>query len=82
MPELLRPAPKFDRRGLSGPAILQISNYWHPGDWLELNLLPDEDLEALLVQELRARLHAVGGDAAKVEAQMRRMARRRGGEPA
>lgn len=30
--------------GLSGPAILQISNYWHPDDWLELNLLPDQDL--------------------------------------
>jgi predicted Rossmann fold flavoprotein len=40
-------------RGLSGPAILQISNYWHPGDWLELNLLPDEDLEALLLEQRR-----------------------------
>jgi len=40
-------------RGLSGPAILQISNYWHPGDWLELNLLPDENLEALLLEQRR-----------------------------
>ena len=40
-------------KGLSGPAILQISNYWHPGDWLELNLLPDEDLEALLLEQRR-----------------------------
>jgi predicted Rossmann fold flavoprotein len=28
-------------RGLSGPAILQISNYWHEGDALEMDLLPD-----------------------------------------
>lgn len=40
-------------KGLSGPAILQISNYWHPGDWLELDLLPDENLEALLLEQRR-----------------------------
>jgi predicted Rossmann fold flavoprotein len=28
-------------RGLSGPAILQISSYWHPGEAVELNLGPD-----------------------------------------
>ena len=28
-------------RGLSGPAILQISSYWHKGDYIEINLLPD-----------------------------------------
>ena len=28
-------------RGISGPAILQISSYWNPGDNLRLNLLPD-----------------------------------------
>ncbi|MBD3656789.1 MULTISPECIES: BaiN/RdsA family NAD(P)/FAD-dependent oxidoreductase [Marinobacter] len=27
-------------RGLSGPAMLQISSYWHPGDSLAINLLP------------------------------------------
>ena len=27
-------------RGLSGPAMLQISSYWHPGDALNLNLVP------------------------------------------
>jgi len=31
-------------KGLSGPAILQISNYWHPGAALTINLLPDIDL--------------------------------------
>jgi hypothetical protein len=30
-------------RGISGPAILQISSYWNPGDDLRLDLLPDDD---------------------------------------
>ena len=30
-------------RGISGPAILQISSYWNPGDDLRLDLLPDAD---------------------------------------
>lgn len=36
-------------RGLSGPAILQISSYWQPGDALQIDLLPQADaLEFLL----------------------------------
>ena len=35
-------------RGISGPAILQISNYWQPGEDLRLDLLPGQDAEALL----------------------------------
>ena len=31
----------FTHKGLSGPAILQISSYWNPGDPIELDLLPD-----------------------------------------
>jgi predicted Rossmann fold flavoprotein len=31
-------------RGLSGPAILQISSYWRPGETVSINLLPDEDV--------------------------------------
>jgi len=31
----------FTHRGLSGPAILQISSYWKPGDALHVDLLPD-----------------------------------------
>jgi predicted Rossmann fold flavoprotein len=38
----------FTHRGLSGPVILQISNYWQPGDKLVLDLLPNSDLLALL----------------------------------
>jgi predicted Rossmann fold flavoprotein len=33
----------FTHRGLSGPAILQISSFWHPGDAVEINLVPDHD---------------------------------------
>ncbi len=38
----------FTHRGLSGPAILQISNYWHPGDSIHIDLLPHVDAPALL----------------------------------
>ena len=40
----------FTHRGLSGPAILQISSYWNPGDALEINLLPEVDLAESLRQ--------------------------------
>ena len=41
----------FTHRGLSGPAILQISSFWHPGDAVKINLLPDHDaLEWLQAQ--------------------------------
>ncbi len=33
----------FTHRGISGPAILQVSSYWRPGDALRVNLLPDLD---------------------------------------
>ena len=35
-------------RGISGPAILQVSSYWQPGDDLRLDLLPGVDALALL----------------------------------
>lgn len=35
-------------RGLSGPAVLQISSYWRPGETISINLLPDEDVFGLL----------------------------------
>jgi predicted Rossmann fold flavoprotein len=34
----------FTHRGLSGPAVLQISSYWQPGDPLTLDLAPGQDL--------------------------------------
>ncbi|EHK91080.1 NAD(P)/FAD-dependent oxidoreductase [Aggregatibacter actinomycetemcomitans] len=42
----------FTHRGLSGPAILQISNYWQPGESIHLNLLPYQDIRHYL-DELR-----------------------------
>ncbi len=39
-----RDAVLFTHRGLSGPAILQISNYWQRGQTVTINLLPDVDL--------------------------------------
>ncbi len=36
----------FTHRGLSGPAILQISSYWEAGQPLIIDLLPDFDLHA------------------------------------
>jgi len=38
----------FTHRGLSGPAILQISSYWQPGEKITINLLPDLDVYDLL----------------------------------
>jgi hypothetical protein len=38
----------FTHRGLSGPAILQISSYWHAGEDVVINLLPQVNLEAEL----------------------------------
>ncbi len=37
-------------RGLSGPAILQISSYWQQGETLHIDLLPDRDMEAELME--------------------------------
>ncbi|MGA9659020.1 MAG: NAD(P)/FAD-dependent oxidoreductase [Asticcacaulis sp.] len=38
----------FTHRGLSGPAVLQISSYWKPGLNIEVNLRPDIDMLAHL----------------------------------
>jgi predicted Rossmann fold flavoprotein len=40
----------FTHRGLSGPAVLQISCYWQPGTPIGLNLAPDTDLLAALTK--------------------------------
>jgi predicted Rossmann fold flavoprotein len=46
-------------RGVSGPAILQISSYWQPGDELRLDLLPALDIPAWLAGQQRERPDAV-----------------------
>jgi predicted Rossmann fold flavoprotein len=40
----------FTHRGLSGPAVLQISSFWQPGTTLSLNLLPEMDVAAVLTE--------------------------------
>jgi hypothetical protein len=40
----------FTHRGLSGPAILQISSYWQEGASLTINLAPDRDIGDLLLE--------------------------------
>jgi len=53
-----REAVLFTHRGLSGPAILQISSYWQTGQSILLNLLPDQDAGARLLERKAARPNA------------------------
>jgi hypothetical protein len=55
----------FTHRGLSGPAILQISSYWKPGASIIIDLAPEQDSTAPL------RAHAGGRDAAAFRAALR-----------
>ena len=45
----------FTHRGVSGPAILQISSYWREGGTLSLNLAPSLDIENFLEDRKRTR---------------------------
>jgi len=45
----------FTHRGLSGPAILQASSYWSPGESIEIDLLPDIELLPELLAAKRSR---------------------------
>jgi len=44
----------FTHRGLSGPAVLQLSNYWWPGESVALDLFPGEDLGLWLKAEKKS----------------------------
>jgi predicted Rossmann fold flavoprotein len=50
-----REAMLFTHRGLSGPAILQISSYWQEGQEIALDLLPEFDAAAALLERKRSR---------------------------
>ncbi len=56
----------FTHRGLSGPAVLQISSYWQLGETIEINLLPNIDFAAHLLtlqqQGHKAELKTVLGE--------------------
>ena len=56
----------FTHRGLSGPAVLQISSYWQPGEPLALNLLPGQDAAAWLLQEKQHGRRHLGNTLASV----------------
>lgn len=46
----------FTHRGLSGPAILQISSYWEHGQPLSIDLLPDHDLHAIFIEQRASKM--------------------------
>ena len=46
-------------RGLSGPAILQISSYWRPGEMISLDLMPGEDVLDILEQNRDSEIELV-----------------------
>jgi len=41
----------YTHRGLSGPAVLQLSSYWQPGEFVSVNLLPDTDLDTFIHEQ-------------------------------
>jgi predicted Rossmann fold flavoprotein len=43
----------FTHRGLSGPAVLQISSYWQPGTPIHIDLAPQRSMEAFLLENKR-----------------------------
>jgi len=45
----------FTHRGLSGPAVLQVSSYWVPGEEISVDLLPNSDATTLFLQAKSAR---------------------------
>src|SRR4051812_40803301 len=57
-PQSFRENILFTHRGLSGPAILQISSYWREGETISLDLTPELDAEAFLKERKRARPRA------------------------
>jgi predicted Rossmann fold flavoprotein len=64
-------AALFTHKGLSGPAILQISSYWRPGDEISLNVLPRA---AEHLRDARARMPRAHLKAALAEALPSRLA--------
>ena len=43
----------FTHRGLSGPAILQASSYWSPGEEIHIDILPGRDAAEFLIEAKR-----------------------------
>ncbi len=53
---VFRESVLFTHRGLSGPAILQISNYWSQAKPVEIDLIPDIDLLVLFEENHESRM--------------------------
>ncbi|WNN44537.1 MULTISPECIES: BaiN/RdsA family NAD(P)/FAD-dependent oxidoreductase [Winslowiella] len=51
---VFKEAMLFTHRGLSGPAVLQLSSYWQPGEFITIDLSPAQDLEAFINEERAA----------------------------
>lgn len=45
----------FTHRGLSGPSILQISSYWHAGDHIQVDFIPDDNCMEILKSAKQSR---------------------------
>jgi predicted Rossmann fold flavoprotein len=58
----------FTHRGLSGPAVLQISSYWQPGTPLWVNLAPGVDLPTALARAKAASRKLIANELATVVA--------------
>jgi len=56
--QAFRESMLFTHKGLSGPAILQVSNYWRAGDAITVDLLPDLDLEKMILRGQKERPRA------------------------
>ncbi len=48
---VFKEAVLFTHRGLSGPAVLQLSSYWLPGEFVTINLSPERELGAFINEE-------------------------------
>ncbi len=56
----------FTHRGLSGPAILQISSFWQEGESLQIDLAPDVDLAAKLLEAKSDSRRQLGNEVASL----------------
>src|SRR5438094_4537082 len=56
----------FTHRGLSGPAVLQISSFWKPGTPIRLDLAPGSDLAAVLVDAKKTSRRQLGNELAEL----------------
>jgi len=56
----------FTHRGLSGPAVLQISSFWRPGTPLQIDLAPDADLAGHLARSKAGSKRKLGNELASL----------------